>query len=170
MTSSKQSTKRRKMELRRQEIAGLYKKGITNQAKIGEMLGITRVTVWKDLKVLNERWKESALIDLDAAKGQLLDELNDLKRNYWEAWEQSREEAKTKTLKAKSDNKGNPTPDTQTVKTEEQCGDPRYLQGIEKCLQETAKILGLYAPVKQDISGPLNVVLKMPDDLKVEDI
>ena len=147
------STRTRKVELRRRQIAKLYKKGITNQLQIGEIVGASRVTVCKDLKVLNERWKEITLIDLDVAKGKLLDELNDLKHNYWEAWEQSKEEAKTKTIKAKSNNTGQPLPSTQTLRTEDQCGDPRYLQGIEKCLQETAKILGLYAPQKMQHSG-----------------
>ena len=31
-------------------------------------------------------------------------------------------------------------------------GDPRYLQGIQWCIQERCKILGLYAPVTSNVN------------------
>ena len=33
-------------------------------------------------------------------------------------------------------------------------GDPRFLEGIFKCIDKRCKMLGLDAPAKQEISGP----------------
>jgi len=94
---------------------------------------------------------------MDAAKREELASIENLKREYWQAWERSLDE-KTKTRTEQStapdrvDKKGNPIKAKgsakATVEKEMMLGNPAYLAGIQWCISERAKILGLYAPNK----------------------
>jgi hypothetical protein len=74
-----------------------------------------------------------------------------LEETYWAAWQRSIQE-KTKTRTSK-------TGDTNSASIEKETllGDPRFLQGVERCVDMRAKILGTYAPVKMDSSVSVEI-------------
>lgn len=140
----------------RTEIARLYLQGLT-QTQIGQRLDMTQQMVCHDLKVIRQRWLESSVIDFNAAKARELARIDNLEVTYWEAWERSLEQFKSKTVKAKgSDLEAAKASAEQTIKTEDRNGDPRYLEGVRWCIERRCKILGVDAP---DRSTNLNIDL-----------
>ena len=114
-------------ELARRYLQGEY------QADIAADLGVSQSTISADLKKLQRRWQASALVDLNAAKAQELAKIDNLEREYWEAWTRSCADAETVVKKAKEA--------TQTIKG--QAGDPRFLAGVQWCIERRCKLLGL---------------------------
>lgn len=132
----------------RAEIARLYLMGVT-QAEIGERLDMTQPMVSYDLKAIRALWTDSAIRDFDEVKSQELAKIDNLERTYWEAWERSLEQFKSKTIKAKGKNPVEAAANAeQTLKTEDRNGDPRFLEGVRWCIDRRCKIFGFDAPVK----------------------
>lgn len=139
----------------RKRIAELYLKRWL-QVDIAEELGIDQSTVSRDLQVIRQQWLKSSLMDFNEAKARELARIDQLEITYWEAWDRSLEAFKSKIIKAK----GNPRTEEelkanaeQTLKTEDRNGDPRFLQGVQWCIEQRCQILGIYAAVKQEITG-----------------
>ena len=136
---------------RRQLVADLYLSGMV-QALIAERLGCSQPTVHRDLKALQKAWLESALIDIDEAKARELAKVDKLEREYWTAWERSCEDAETVRQKG--------APGAEGIKTESiektskgQAGDPRFLAGVQWCIERRCKIIGIDAPQRQELTG-----------------
>jgi len=135
---------------RRPKVARLYLSGKT-QPEIAEEFGVNQSTISRDLKAIQQTWREAAIRDFDEARGQELAKLDNLELTYWQAWERSLGDFKVETSKARlnrqSSGEGDPRQSTEkTVKTEERNGDPRYLQGVLSCIDRRVKLLGLDAP------------------------
>lgn len=149
--------KKRDVELRRAEIAKLYGQGICDQYEIAQKLRVSQPTVSRDMRVLQERWRQSALIDLDQAKGEKLAEIRAAKRANWDGWRRSCTEFKSRTIKAKGkgmkDQIGKPDSAEQIIETEDRMGDPRFLSNVLDCIERECKLLGLDAPAKNEHSG-----------------
>jgi len=136
------------------------------QIEIAEEVGVSQSTVSLDLKVLQRQWLESSLIDFDKAKARELAKIDNLELTYHAAWLRSCEDAETLTQKGKlrtGEEKLQPAEATKTTKG--QAGDPRFLQGIQWCIEKRIKIFGFDAPVKADVTGQLviEVVGRDPD-------
>lgn len=149
----------------RKRIAELYLKRWL-QVDIAEELKIDQSTVSRDLAAIREQWRKSTLIDFNEAKARELARIDNLEMTYFEAWDRSLDPFKSKVIKAK----GNPKTEEelkanaeQTLKTEDRNGDPRFLQGVQWCIEQRCQILGIYAAVKQEITGADNgpVILKV---------
>ncbi len=117
---------------------------------------VNHVTVFNDIKLVIQQWEESRNAMIDHHKSIELEKLNILERTYWEAWEKSQ----TDTTISQTKKKGSPKSIDNIEKIENErynTGDPRYLQGIERCIEQRCKILGLNAPkeIKGEISGNL---------------
>jgi hypothetical protein len=129
-------------EQRYVEIARRYLKGET-QTEIGATLGLDQSQISLDLKVIQGRWRTQTAHDLDAAKARELARIDELERTYWVEWAESKEEKQIR---------GTKTVHGESVRTEEQMrkeqrdGNPSYLLGIQWCVEQRCKILGLYAP------------------------
>ena len=146
-------------------IAELYLEGWL-QADIAETLGISQSTVSNDLKALQKQWLASSLIDFDQAKAREIAKIDKLEWEYYQAWHRSCEDAETVIEKGKG--KGgekNPTSVEKTVQRKGQAGDPRFLTGVQWCIERRCKILGIDAPVKQEQSG--SIVFKFTDNVDV---
>lgn len=154
--------KRRSRRGRRAEIAqqirmvmDLYGTG-KHQAEIAVELGISQATVSRCIKVGQGPWLEKNLQITERVKTDQLSKLDVLERKYWTEWERSRLNMEVKTLKAVKDGGGQaeegiPDKVEKTTRTEGQCGDPRYLEGVERCIEKRCKILGINAPEKHDV-------------------
>ncbi len=151
------NTSKAQREKQLAEIARLYLRGIT-QAEIGEQIGVSQRQVSYDLAILRERWKQSSLIDFDAAKAEELAKIDALEAEYWQAWNESKREKKRQAAKKRGEQ-------TETsLTTEERNGDPRYLQGVQWCIEQRCKILEIGIKVKSEQSGEWTLRVKYDGD------
>jgi hypothetical protein len=119
----------------RKLIADLYLNKHLLQAEIAAQLNarpevdytLSQRMISYDLQKLEERWIESGLMDLNAAKGRELARIDRLECEYWDAWEAVK-------------------PTNRTA--------PRYLEGIMSCIERRCKLLGLDAPNKVAPTDP----------------
>jgi predicted transcriptional regulator len=152
MARKKQQTRNEAQEERdRREISRLYLKGMY-QADIAEKLGLSQPTVSRDIKLLIEEWKVERVYDINEAKARELAKVDNLELEYWDAWRRSQENAEKETKKAVQDAKGKPRQEVQKV-TEGQVGDPRFLTGVQWCIERRCLILGVDAPKKTDLTS-----------------
>lgn len=136
------------------------------QAEIADELGVTQATISNDLNELRSRWLASSIRDFDAARAEELAKVDNLEREYWEAWKRSCEDAETVTEKIVGDTKNKRGEKTRRV--EGQAGDPRFLAGVQWCIERRCKILGIDAPTRQDITSYVSIALTgnvSPDEL-----
>lgn len=128
------------------DIARLYLQGHT-QSAIALQLSIDQSTVSRDLKEIRAMWRDSTLRDFDEAKSIQLAKIDALEATYWEAWMRSLTTREAITNESgESDAKG---AFTKTItRREVMLGNPAYLAGVERCIAERCKLLGLYAPIK----------------------
>ena len=128
-------------------MADLYLQGWL-QSEIAEELGLSKATVCRDLQVLQREWLQSALVDFNEAKAQELAKVDRLEREYWAAWERSCEDAERERIEGNKD-----TPTKRVLTREEQSGDPRFLAGVQWCIERRCKIIGIDAPQRTEITG-----------------
>lgn len=149
MAANRRTPAQREYDLQR--IAGMYLKGKT-QTEIGQEVGLSQPQVSYDLADIQRRWREDTTINIDEAKQRELSRIDELERTYWQAWEKScNERTKTSTEKVSGDNGRAKA----SVQKEEMLGNPAFLAGVMSCIQERGKILGIYAPVKQENANTL---------------
>lgn len=142
------------------QVADLYLAGAT-QAAIADQVEVSRQQVGGYLKTLQARWQVSATEAISVRKARELAKIDRLEREHWDAWERSRQNAQTKVVRTRSitlkvkDAAGQPLPADETettLTTIGQVGDPRFLQGVESCIELRLKITGGFAqlPVETD--------------------
>ena len=127
----------------REEIARLYLQRLS-QREIGERLGLSRQQVGYDLEAVRQEWLQSALVNFDARKAEELARIDRLEREYWDAWEASKQERETVSTEQVSGGRGDRT--KAAIRKEQPSGDPRFLAGVERCIERRCKLLGLDAP------------------------
>lgn len=136
---------------RRKRVAAAYLKGAT-QCQMAEDFAVNQSTISRDLNNIHDKWIESTLVDFDAAKVRELQKTDQLERTYWDAWTRSMEE-QTKTRVQSRDG--------ETMSWVERVnffGDPRFLKGIEFCITNRCRILGIYAAAEKEqgvAAGPV---------------
>src|SRR5262249_24223213 len=72
-------------------------------------------------------------------------------REYWAAWEASKKEREITTTEQLTGGDGDRL--KAVVRKEQQTGDPRYLAGVQSCIEQRCKLLGLNAPVETRLTG-----------------
>lgn len=162
--------------LRMDILSTLYKRGYSYREMRAEVMArldlqsYSLETLKKDIDSLLEEWRETRIEDLDLALQLELERIDALVKEAWEAWEKSKESYK-KVKAAQEGVPGTPdgegdggqnTPEIITVKMKQSsedvvsCGDPRYLEVINRLLMERRKLLGLYSPEKMDVNGDMS--------------
>lgn len=138
--------------------ARMYLQGAT-QAAIAKHLGVTQQTVSNDLKEIRIRWRESSIRDFDAIKEEQLAKINLAESQYWQEWERSKETKITKRNEDGLTDKGALT--KEVIIEEQKCGDPRYLDGVMKCIERRCALIGLDSELKyQDLSIAIGRVIQ----------
>ena len=132
----------------RATIAQMALKG-RSQLEIATFLELSQGQVSKELKRIKAEWQASATHDHALQKGRALAKLELTEREFWEAWQASREQKESALVEqlAIATGNGNGDGNTRTKKqkrTEDQHGNPSYLRGVLDCIKEQAKILGVY--------------------------
>lgn len=130
----------------RRRIAELYLKGWL-QVDIAGDLGLNQSTVCRDLKSIQQQWLASTLVDFSEVRSQEVAKIDNLEREHWVAWERSCLDAETVTEKGRA-KKGAEKPDSveKTIQRKGQVGDPRFLAGIQWCIDRRIKLFGLDEP------------------------
>ena len=129
---------------RRHHVAQLYLRGM-NQHEIAKVFGITQDSMSKDLRVVRDWWVSSAVRDFDAAKSQELAKIDEAEVAYWEGWEKSREMKQVKVTALTTGQRNIPMHKAQNME-EARSGDPRFLDGVLRCIERRCTLLGLDAP------------------------
>jgi len=102
---------------------------------------LTRQQISYDIKKILKRWQDRADTNIGQRKAEELARIDKLEDEYWSAWERSKEAAKTITKRGEAV--------YQMLRDSD--GDPRFLQGVERCIEMRIKILGLAAPTKTKV-------------------
>jgi len=140
MAKTKRNKSQREKDL--EEIARRYLQGET-QAAIAADLVVTQQQVSYDLRILQKRWQKSALVNIDESKAKELAKVDHLEREYWAAWERSCQETERTTNE-------NSARDKAQIRRQQPSGDPRFLAGVQWCINKRCEIMGLDAPTKQE--------------------
>jgi hypothetical protein len=135
------------------QITRLYLQGRT-QRDIAEVVGVSQGQVNHDLKLIQQRWRESSIMDMNEAKQKELARIDEVEIQFWEAWERSKSE-RTR-ARQESDGKskdGKPNVVRATMEKEQRDGNPAFLAGVMSCIERRCKLLGLDAPAKSELTG-----------------
>jgi len=125
---------------------------------------ISQQQISLDVKAIIQYWRESSLHDINDAKQVELEKLNTLEATYWEAWERSCANKQTKAARKRGTDAGNTV---QSVTDETRDGNPMFLAGVERVMEMRAKILGIYAPVKNESTAPIIVKVEYGERKKL---
>ena len=136
----------------RKRIGEMYLQGKL-QADIGKELGLDQATISRDLKALHGEWLHSALMDFGEAKSRELAKIDLLEVTYWEAWRRSCEQQESSTTELVKDADGQSKGGRAQLRKEPGLGDPRYLQGVQWCIERRCKIIGIDAPIRNELTG-----------------
>jgi len=125
------------------------------QADIAVSMGVTQATISNDLKELQVRWLAASVENMDEMKSRELAKVDNLEREYWEAWARSKEDAEVNTMKQRGEKitmngktKTTIVPVEGTIRKEGQSGNPAFLKGVEWCIDKRCQLFGLDAPLK----------------------
>lgn len=134
-----------------------YLEGKT-QAEIAKVIGVSREQIKYDLATIRERWRNNTTFNLDEAKQGELARIDHLERTYWEGWALSlqekvdtRQEQLTFTTeevasKGKKPKRFENKHTKGVIERKQMIGNAAMLQGVQWCISERCRILGLYAP------------------------
>jgi len=153
-------------------ISELYLKGYSYY-HIGQMLKeftkdgdkdgytLSPITVSADMKEVIERWRQAALMNIQEQRLRELEKINAIEHQYFLAWERSlelRTKKETRSaLRGTGEMQTTIDDNGEVLETErmalipieeksaeyEPIGDPRFLDGIMKCIDRRCKLLGL---------------------------
>lgn len=144
------------VEHRRHEIARLklmkmnYREIVAALAAVGIKASIATVSL--DIKAMRQEWREARLAEVGDVIDADLAVLDTLQAEAMREWERSKTRAKSRRRERGNIPGGIYDKDIRT--TEDRCGDPRYLQIVNDCMEKRAKLLGLYKPEKHEHAGP----------------
>lgn len=169
--------------LRMDIIAPLFKRGYSYRNIREEVMSrldldtYSLKTVKSDIDALLKEWRELRIANIDLSIQLELQRIDDLIKEAWDAWDKSKEDYERKSdsqdaaiemegCEEDGDGKIIPVRARQQRESVRSCGDPRYLDIINKLLIERRKLLGLYAPEKQNVS--IKSTLKDMSDEELE--
>jgi len=122
----------------RKRVSELYLKGWL-QVDIAQELNVDQSTISRDIKSLISEWKNEASSNTDELIAHELSRINLLEQTYWEQFEASKDPVVRRKTAKKVD--GQTTEATQEISLG--TGDPRFLQGVQWCVERRIKLLGL---------------------------
>jgi predicted transcriptional regulator len=116
-----------------------------SQYEIAAELGLSQPQVNYDLKEIEKRWREASLTDINEAKQRELERIDRLERMYRDAYERScQERVKTRTEQEGIAIKA-------VVTREQRDGNPAFLSGIQNCIEQRCRILGIFEVAKVNL-------------------
>ena len=130
---------------------------IEELAKVREYK-LSHETIRRDIEIIKAEWRKTYLQNMDDVMARELARIDGLESAYWEAWEASKEGIEVsyedggeqEILGGRGAGKKvvNKNVGKKTVGSH---GEGEYLEGVRWCIEQRAKIWGLYAPVQNQI-------------------
>ena len=159
--------KRKAKEARLQIVAECYSKGLSYSAIRIEVMSrlqletYSKATVMHDVETLLAQWRAERLPDTEAGVDLFLERNRQHYKEVREEWEKSREDRSKTDTKRKGvpvgfnagSHEDDPDKDPGRKMKTILKGDPRYMELMIKLEDQRAKVLGIYAPVKQILTG-----------------
>jgi len=137
---------------------------INNRADPDRDYELSQQNISYDLKTIRDAWLDSAMVDLDARKAKELAKIDMLEREYWKAWRESMKDEETVRVESDDDGTG------RRVETRKgNVGDPRFLAGIQKCIDRRIELFGLDAPRRIESEHRVGVVHAVLDMTGIDD-
>ncbi len=139
-----------KKESDRVKVAEMYLERRTID-EIAKALGLNRKTVSADLRVIQERWLQSCDRLTSARKAEELARIDRIELTAWEGYYRSITTREiTKTVLETEGQSAVVSKSKAESRKEQLVGDPKWLDKVCWCVEQRAKILGLYAPTKSE--------------------
>ncbi len=123
-------------------IARMILQGKTHQ-DIANFLELDRSMVSREIKLIRNEWKASSLRDFDESRGEKIAELELIKAELWQSWQESKQQ-KESTLKEQINSLEGDKRIKVATRNQSATGDVAYLSGVVNCIKEQSKLLGLY--------------------------
>jgi predicted transcriptional regulator len=133
----------------RERLAWALRQEGWTQDRIAVELGIGQPAVSKALKRLSIRYHKDMAADVARVKGEQIAQLDRVVDEAMQAWERSKQSAKSlsKITKPGSGPRGQRGQQEETtLRVDDQVGDPRHLQTAMKAMEDIRKITGANAP------------------------
>ena len=134
----------------RQKIAQLYVRGCSMR-EIGLELNLSATMVHREVSQIREEWKAAYIHEWGEMLLMELARLDELESTYWKAWERSQDDQRRHQA-FHVDQDGNPVADRLDLVTGGSAGDPRFLAGVQWCIEKRCRLLRL-EPASQEIGG-----------------
>ena len=122
---------------RRYMVQELLAASLSNR-QIAEILKLSKQTVHADRDYNRQLWTSEILRSQDAWRAQLIKEQNEIKERALEAFEESKKK-RTTTIKDGGDGT-----EGAMIRIEESAGESSFLSVARSCLEQQAKLIGLY--------------------------
>jgi hypothetical protein len=135
---------------RRAEAVELYLAGWT-QTAIAEKQGVTQPAIFEDIQVTLRELHEQRIADMELKQQEQVAKHQKVGREAWEAWERSQKDAETSKQSTGTNEEGGDWHKSEKTKRG-QYGDPRFLDIVIKANEAIAKLMGLNAPDKLEIT------------------
>jgi IS30 family transposase len=133
------------LEQRQRIVMERYLAG-NSMRKIAEELNVAVGTVWNDVNAIRKHWREQSVDEYDLWKDRELERIDKLEMAAWQGWNRSTQDAVKITEEHSPDGSKN------SMTTQGQAGDAAFLAILARCIEQRCKILGLYAPIRQQIN------------------
>lgn len=140
----------------------LYLKGYTlpeiaEKVSENRPYSLSKSQIFYDLQDIRQTWIQSAILDFTTHQAQELAHIDNLEKSYWEAWEKSLQKQEITHVEKTEDKTGiSQVPSYSRTKTrkeiKERDGNVTFLQGVQWCIEERCKILGLFAPTRINVN------------------
>lgn len=141
-TSNRRKSKAVRTAERRYRICELYLEG-RYMHEIARIVGVSQKTVERDIRAQEQQWLTEAASEFEEARAKELAKINRLERTYAKAWRRSlrakRERMESRTTKGR-DGSEELKRELRRKKSE---GNPTFLAGIQWCIAQRCKLLGL---------------------------
>ena len=144
-----------------QGIVRLYLKQKSHR-EIAEVLNVSVQYVGRQLKQIKDAWLESTLVDFNRRQNQELARIDALEAEYWSAWEGSKSDETREALEY-VDEDSIMRLSRKRLETIKKNGTSSFLQGIQWCIEQRCKILGLHAPKEIKIDQHQRKTKELPE-------
>jgi hypothetical protein len=133
-----------------------------SNGQIAEVLRVSKETVNADRQIIKKIYLESIAKTADEWKAKLLKDQDDLKNKAYESFEKSKSRRSRKVVR-----KTGSEEETETIEEVNTAGESGFLVVAKGCLENQAKLLGLYDP-KRRTESTEKTYQKFLDDLSKE--
>jgi hypothetical protein len=132
---------------RQEQVAKLLLAGVRSHRGIGELVGVSRATVTRDLAAVREMWRARSVEAIEERVAEELAQIDELQAKATVAWLRSCEDEETNhagVKKGRTTKDGKPLPDeiylSQTRRG--RSGNAAFLEKIAWCIQKRLDLLG----------------------------